>query len=184
MQPFIGGCQSDVPSEVGRFVVEVFTSVNNFRQSLTDEYLAQSGGELANFFDVDLGELLPGHHVVLRGIERSMKFASPFNPLETLIQSEQLHYEHVPGLTRLSATPDWSATFFDDVGTSYNDREEGAYDGHSEGTATHGKRDIGNIPTEARVLTIVVGPSYQWVPPEPWIRSYEVVLVKTARKGW
>jgi hypothetical protein len=156
--------------------VEVFNSVNHSRKSLTDEYLAQSGGELEYVFDVDLGELLQGHHVVLRGIERKMEFAGTFSPVEILIQSERLHYEHVPGLTRLSATPDWSATFFDDVGTSYNDREEGAYDGHSGGAATHGMRDIGDIPVEARVLTIVIGPARDWAPPEPWIRSYEVDL--------
>jgi len=38
-------------------------------RSATDDYLAKMGRQLDITFDCDLGELVEGHHVVLRGIE-------------------------------------------------------------------------------------------------------------------
>jgi len=55
-------------------------------RSATDAYFAAHPGErLAVGFDVDLGELVAGHHVVARGLE--------FGRAGTV-----LHYEFVPAL--------------------------------------------------------------------------------------
>jgi hypothetical protein len=105
---------------------------------------------------------------------------NPRGPLRPLIEVDHLHYEHLPGLTKNSVTPDWSLTFRDDVGTKYVEDEGGAYDPEGGGSATHGLRDIGIIPTRARILTILARPSYEWEPRELWTCSYEVDLSSTA----
>jgi hypothetical protein len=148
------------------------------RDSATDKYLAKGRRKLAHVFDVDLGELMPGHHVILRGIEQGRIWALE-NPNRTTQTVDQLHYEIIPGLNDTHETPDWSIKFSDDVGTEYVYDDGGAYDTRLGLEATHGIRDIGDIPSNARVLTLTVGPSHMWNPPEPWSRTYDVDLGET-----
>ena len=95
---------------------------------------------------------------------------------------DQAHFEHVPGLTEESVTPDWSFTVSDDVATAYSGVDEGAYDGHSGGAATHAVRELGGkVPRSATTLTLHFIPGYdrsgrQWHPPEPWRRDLAIDL--------
>lgn len=162
-------------------------------RTATDRYVEGNGRTLDYAFDVDLGELIPGQNVIARGIDRGPKSAIPKSadlPQELLdeversnrIPRDQVHFEHVPGLTRESVTPDWSFTVSDDVGTPYSGVDEGAYDGHSGGTATHAVRELGGrIPPDATRLTLQMVPGYdgsghQWSPPEPCRRELVIDL--------
>jgi hypothetical protein len=163
-------------------------------RTATDRYVEGSGRTLDYAFDIDLGELIPGHHVIARGIGPAPKSSIPKSadlPQELLdeiersnrISRDQVHFEHVPGLTREGVTPDWSFTVSDDVATPYSGVDEGAYDGHSGGTATHAVRELGGkIPPNATRLSLQMIPGYdrtghQWSPPEPWRRELVIDLV-------
>jgi len=50
----------------------------------TERYLATTGRQLDITFDVDLGELVPGHHVVARGIEHALAVDVPIVDLDQL----------------------------------------------------------------------------------------------------
>jgi hypothetical protein len=95
---------------------------------------------------------------------------------------DQVHFEHVPGLTRDSVTPDWSITISDDVGTEYSGVDEGAYDEQSGGAATHAVRELGGkVPRPATKLTLHFVPGHDeagvaWDPPEPWRRELVIDL--------
>jgi hypothetical protein len=136
--------------------------VNIPPRTATDRYLALMGRGLDVAFDVDLGELVEGHHVVARGITRT-----------------ELHYEFVPGLA--GPRPGgfgwyWLLAASDDAGTAYTDYNGGAF-GSGGGAATHGTRDLGGqIPPSARRLTIEFEPAEGWTPPEPWRRRIVVDL--------
>jgi hypothetical protein len=137
-------------------------------RTATDRYLSRMGRRLDIVFDVDLGELIEGHHVVARGITLS---------------GAELHYEFVPGLDDAGRNElggfgwYWMLSATDDVGTEYSDNNGGAFDGHSGGAATHGTRDIGGqIPPHARRLTIRFQPAEDWTPAEPWRRQIRVDL--------
>lgn len=89
-----------------------------------------------------------------------------------------LHYEFVPGLAG-GHDLDWYWMLYvtDDVGTEYSDSNGGAFDGSSGGPAAHGIRDLGGqIPPEARRLTIRFEPADSWTPPQPWRRSIDIGL--------
>ena len=162
-------------------------------RSVTDHYVGASGRVLDYSFDVDLGELIPGHHVIARGIGPAPKVVLPDDvelPQDAIDNVEQdnqtlrdqVHFEHVPGLTRDSVTPHWSFTVSDDVGTEYSGVDEGAYDGQSGGAATHAVRELGGkVPRQATRLTLHLIPGYdkegsQWHPPEPWGRELVIDL--------
>jgi len=163
-------------------------------------------------FDIDLGELMPGHHVIARGIEREKSIEIPSRrwleerqkealgnrdpmtvgyvrvvgpppgpaDMEVVEVEDELHFEHVPGLTMDSPTPDWEISARDDVGTIYNENHTGAFDGSSGGASTHGIRDLGGrIPREATRLVITIEPAEEWVPPDPWRRE----LILDLRQG-
>jgi hypothetical protein len=161
-------------------------------RTATDRYVEGNRRTLDYTFDVDLGELIPGHHVIARGIGRAPKSSIPRSadlPQDLMdeierndrIPRDQVHFEHVPGLTQESITPDWCFTVSDDIGTPYSGVDEGAYDGHSGGTATHAVRELGGkIPPDAAQLTLHLIPGYdgthQWTPPEPWRRELVIDL--------
>jgi hypothetical protein len=137
-------------------------------RAATDRALSRAGERLDIVFDVDLGELIEGHHVVARGIT---------------LGEAALHYEFVPGFTdaRLHELGGfgwyWMLSATDDVGTEYSDNNGGAFDPESGGAATHGIRDIGGeIPPHARRLTIRFEPAEDWTPAEPWRRQIVVDL--------
>jgi hypothetical protein len=164
-------------------------------RSATDRYLAGSHIQLSYSFGVDLGELIPGHHVIARGIGLAQSVppslaessSLPSGVVENVKQSnqtprDQVHFEHVPGLSRGHVTPDWGFEARDDVGTAYNKDDQGAYDGHSGGIATHAVRELGGkIPPNASRLNLRIIPGYdgtghQWRPPEPWRRELVIEL--------
>jgi hypothetical protein len=68
------------------------------------------------------------------------------------------------------------------VGTAYSGVDEGAYDGHSGGAATHAVRELGGkIPPMANRLTLHFVPGHDgtggpWRPPEPWLRELVIDL--------
>ncbi len=167
-------------------------------RTAVDHYLAVSDVQLSYSFDVDLGELIPGHHVIARGIGLAPPMSMPpagslpaelaeeireSNRESNRTASDQVHFEHVPGLAQGHVTPDWGFEATDDVGTDYRNDDEGMYDGHSGGTATHAVRELGGkIPPDATRLKLRIVPGYdvnghQWNPPEPWRRELIIDLV-------
>lgn len=114
----------------------------------TDDYLSRfTGRKLDLVCDVDIGEIVPGHHLVVRGLERA--------PAGSL-----LHYELVPGVSldewyeRGPESFAWMLYARDDAETSYLDNNSGGY-GHSDGAAAHGVRDLGGVvPITARTLEL------------------------------
>ncbi|AQZ62151.1 hypothetical protein BKM31_12330 [[Actinomadura] parvosata subsp. kistnae] len=140
-------------------------------RTATDAYFARTGGSrrLDVVFDLDLGELVDGHHVVARGLELSGG-------------EGVLHYELVPG-----PAPDeeerkgpffwyWMLSTEDDLGTDYRDDNGGAFD-PSGGPAAHGVRDLGGpVPASARLLKVEFTPAAGWTPPRPWCRRLEISL--------
>jgi hypothetical protein len=120
-------------------------------------------------FDIDLGELIPGHHVVLRGLELS---------------SGQLHYEFVPGMTDARLQEGGSAFWWfwlvhtaDDLGTIYNDDNGGAFDTRRGGLATHGVQNLGGeIPAGATQLVLTFEPPNGWQPSVDTIRRVTIDL--------
>ena len=146
----------------------------------TEAFLARTGRQLTVAFDVDLGELVDGHHVVARGIERSETGA-------------ELHYEFVPGPTYESGPEPfhwyWMLHASDDSRTEYRDDNGGGFD-QSGGPAAHGLRDLGGvIPAQARLLTIDFEPPSTWSgwsPTTPYVRRLVVDLVACAvvEVGW
>ncbi len=152
-------------------------------RDVTDRFLANSGRRLDVVFNVDLGELIPGHHVVARGIERGRTFEPPEAGPIRVEEVDSLHFEHVPGLSGDTPTPDWGFTVSDDVGTPYVNDDSGSYDGHSGGAATHGRRNLGNIPPSASRLMLEIYPAHDWQPPEPWRHSLVIDLTRKVVAG-
>jgi hypothetical protein len=164
-------------------------------------------------FDVELGELVPGHRVVARGILFGRLTPVPrIDPYEIRalmkeadaagngggfhirrpgtgaprehdqhLTDAELHYEFVPGLSHAEAAGrfdwGWRLSASDDVGTGYDNRDSGAFDGRAGLAAAHGTRDLGGqIPPEANLLTLRFEPSGGWTPPEPWCQSLIINL--------
>jgi hypothetical protein len=164
--------------------------------------LTRAEVRLAISFDIDLGELVEGHHVVARGISRGRtllvpdldeirkRTSQPVRVGETALQvsfeevrkievevEDELHYEFVPGVVESDQFSLWRLKVSDDLGTAYNSNDTGAYDHRSGGEAIHGSRDLGGrIPVEASVLLLRFDPGYQWEPPEPWCRRLKIDL--------
>jgi hypothetical protein len=150
--------------------------------SATNEYLSANNAKLDVTLTVDLGELVPGHHVVLRGIERGRTLPSRPGRSATVVANDQIHFEHVPGLTRDSPLPTWGCRSTDDVGSRYSEDEFGAYDGASGGEATHAVRDVGGrIPPNASLLTLEIRPAHEWSPRGFWIPRLTIHLNSLVR---
>jgi len=113
----------------------------------TDDYLKPMGRSLDIACDIDVGEIVENHHLVIRGLERAP-------------QGAMLHYELVPGASfeewhaRGPESFAWMVYASDDVGTVYRDNNSGAF-GHASGAAAHGVRDVGAaVPSDARMLEL------------------------------
>lgn len=140
-------------------------------RTATDAYLAKMRGSrrLDLVFDIDLGELLDGHHVVARGLELSEGGGA-------------LHYEFVPGVSGDEEDDKgpffwyWMLSTEDDLGTPYEDDNTGAFD--PEGVAAaHGSRDLGGpVPPSARRLSVTFTPATGWTPAGPWCRRLDITL--------
>ena len=196
----------------------------NVPRDATERYLAHAGRELDIVFDVDLGELIQGHHVIARGIDLGhdipiTRWQRDFrqraeqeselildqeennppggfqsfvriNPspedrdIVEIVRSEpELHYEFGPGLEADESATDhflwyWMLTTSDDVGTEYQDHNNGTLAPHEGGTATHGTRDLGGpIPDSATRLKISFEPSSGWAPARPIRQELVIDLV-------
>ncbi|MFB9880552.1 hypothetical protein ACFFMN_21615 [Planobispora siamensis] len=141
-------------------------------RTATDAFFTRAGGSrrLDIVFDIDLGELLEGHHVVARGLEMS----------ET---GGVLHYEFVPGLRRHEREAKgpffwyWTLSTEDDLGTVYRDDNSGAFDDSDGQEAAHGTRDLGGpVPRPARLLRVSFTPVEGWTPTRPWCRQLDITL--------
>ncbi|MEO3792746.1 hypothetical protein ABGB14_21240 [Nonomuraea sp. B10E15] len=140
-------------------------------RTATDAYLSRMGGSirLDIVFDVDLGELVEGHHVVARG-------------LELTDAGGVLHYEFVPGLRQQEEETKgpffwyWMLSTEDDLGTPYNDYNNGAFDPDGE-AAAHGTRHLGGpVPSTACLLHLNFTPAEGWTPPRSWCRQLDSSL--------
>jgi hypothetical protein len=162
-------------------------------RTVTDDYLASVGETLDVVFDLDLGEVIEGHHVVARGI----CFGGPIRQRgrgpavagtgEAELAESALHYEFVPGLTPARTSGQgvfdclWQLSASDDAGTEYNPNATGAFDPAGGGPASRGIRNLGgHVPPHASRLTIQFEPPSGWTPPEPW-RSQLVIDLNEKR---
>jgi hypothetical protein len=100
----------------------------------------------------------------------------------TRITEPELHYEFVPGLEEEENEGQpffwyWMLQVSDDVGTYYQDSNNGAIARSDGGPATHGTRDLGApVPKSATRLSISFRPAVPWVPGEPYVRELEIDL--------
>jgi hypothetical protein len=101
-------------------------------------------------------------------------------PMREVMTEPELHHEFVPALTDTEAgTIDWywTLTVTDDTGTPYSDDNGGTFARSTAAAASHGTRDLGGqIPPQARRLTIRSAPAPGWIPPGPWRRSIDIDL--------
>jgi hypothetical protein len=125
-------------------------------------------------FDVDLGELVDGHHVVVRGIERG--------PGEAV-----LHYEFVPAVQEHERQDKgplfwyWMVYASDDIGTEYDDHNTGGFDPSGRGPSSHGTRDLGGaIPAVARRLVLDFEPPWRYTPAATVCRRLTIELATGA----
>jgi hypothetical protein len=149
-------------------------------RTATETYLSWTGGKLDIVFDADLGELIEGHHVVVRGIMFGVPVEAPAAG-EAAYTEASLFYEFVPGLTEERTSGHgffscyWMLSAADDAGTEYHYNNLGSFDPRSGGAATRGIRQIGGQPpAQARRLIIRFEPPLGWTPPEPW--RHEIVV--------
>ncbi|MEV0391117.1 hypothetical protein [Nonomuraea sp. NPDC050643] len=140
-------------------------------RTATDAYFAKMGGSRRPdiVFDIDLGELVDGHHVVARALE--------FSDVGGV-----LHYEFVPGLREHEEETKgpffwyWRLSVEDDLGTPYRDDNTGAFD-RSGRAAAHGTRYLGGpVPRAARRLRVDFTPPDGRTPARPWCRRLDITL--------
>ncbi len=116
----------------------------------------------------DLGELVPGRHIVLEGITLRTPWGSA------------LRYTFVPGFPKsdrhLNAS--WGlGDVADDLGTAYDHGGEGGWGPDADGTVRRGDEHLGNgVPSTASWLTIAFIPANGWDVPGRWITKIMVDL--------
>lgn len=114
-------------------------------------FLAAMGRSLSIPSLVDLGELTPGHHVWITGIEDDKSFIT-------------LHYEMVPAV-RVREIADarggfhWKLLAQDDLGNAHAAGDTGSLDAEGSGPSCHGLRRIGNVSPEVSKLFLRFGPA-------------------------
>ncbi len=121
-------------------------------------------------FDVDLGELVEGRHIIARGLE--------FGETGAI-----LHYQFAPGLEagrpiiERADLQHWKIHTEDDAGTRYSDPGGGAFAGSGGPQPSHGVRDLGgHTPRAATRLTLWFEPGSEWTPPDGYVRRLDVDL--------
>jgi hypothetical protein len=122
-------------------------------------------------FQVDLGEIIPGQHVVTRGIEIADRSYEG--------RGSALYYSFVPGFRHNDTAVEtgWSlGTVEDDLGTIYNHQCQGRWGPDADGVVRRGDGFLGNIiPSVASILRVSICPV--WTPPEEWVKNFEVNVV-------
>lgn len=117
-------------------------------------------------FEVDLGELIEGQHIVTQGIE-----------LRTTSGSV-LHYDFVPGFVQRDRKLDTSwglGQVRDDLGSEYDHQGGGGWGAHPDGIVHWGDEDLGRgIPKTASWIEIEFMPAHYWTVPGPWISKMRV----------
>jgi hypothetical protein len=119
--------------------------------------------------DLDLGEIVEGQHVVVKGIELGRPWGSV------------LHNDFVPGFDTHDRNTNvtWGlGEVSDDVGTTYDHGGQGGWGPNPKDDLVHwGDEHLGNsIPGDATFVTIEVHHAYEWTPPDRWIRKFTVDL--------
>ena len=118
--------------------------------------------------DLDLGEIIQGQHVVIKGIERETERGSV------------LHYDFVPGFDVDDRDLDTSwmlGTVKDDIGTVYDHGGEGGCGPDPDWIIRWGDERLGNtVPSDARTLTVETQHAHYLTPVGPWIRAFTVDL--------
>jgi hypothetical protein len=122
--------------------------------------------------DLDLGEIILGQHVVIRGIELNTERGSV------------LHYDFVPGFDHDDRELDTSWTLGDvndDVGTRYDHDGEGGWGPDPDWIVRWGDERLGNtIPSSAGTLTVEIHHAHYLTPPGDWVRVFTVDLTTGA----
>lgn len=113
--------------------------------------------------DIDLGKLIDGQHVVLKGIETTDAYGS------------QIHNDFVPGFKdsrESDLDTSWSlGEVTDDLGTTYAHRGEGGWGLNADGVVRQGEESLGNsIPKGATKLTISFWYAGSHPPTSRWIQ--------------
>lgn len=108
--------------------------------------------------NVDLGELIEGQHVILRGIENVEGSDS------------QIHNDFVPGFT-MKRSPSWGlGAVTDDIGTVYDHSGAGGWGPDLDRVVRWGNESLGNtVPSDATRLSISFHCDNKWEPAEPWV---------------
>ncbi len=119
-------------------------------------------------FEVDLGELIEGQHIVTEGIE-----------LRTTSGSV-LHYDFVPGFPQRDRKLDTSwglGQVRDDLGSEYDHGGGGGWGAHPDGIVHWGDEDLGRgIPKTASWIEIEFMPAHYSNVSSPWISKVKVDL--------
>ena len=118
--------------------------------------------------DVDLGELIEGHHVIARSLTSGHTVGASLS----YVIAPALSDEEEGGFAWY-----WMLYASDDLGTEYRDWNSGAFGPSADGETTEGDRDIGgDIPSDASWLLLRFEPPSEWSPPVPWTREIRVDL--------
>jgi len=118
--------------------------------------------------DVDLGEIIEGHHVVACALTWGHTVGASLSYVIVPALSDEEH----DGFAWY-----WMLAASDDLGTEYLDNNGGAFGPSADGETTEGTRDIGgDIPIEASWLDLSFDPPGEWSPPTPWTREIRVDL--------
>jgi hypothetical protein len=118
--------------------------------------------------ETDLGELIPGQHIVLEGITLRTPWGSA------------LRSTFVPGFPKSNRrlNTSWGlGDVADDLGTACDHGGEGGWDPDADGIVRRGDEHLGNgIPSAASWLTIAFIPAHGWDVPGRWITKIMVDL--------
>lgn len=122
---------------------------------------ALAGRSFVVTFDVDCGELLPGHNFVARGLSDSGAGSGPDDD-EPPTQLISLEYELVPGVPQSESHDIWGylvgIEYAADVELPWAVTDGGAIAPFEGGATTHGSRGSWPIPEGARHLTFDLYP--------------------------
>lgn len=114
--------------------------------------------------EVDLGELIHGHHIVARGLQLRTPRGSLF------------HYDCVPAIDQSNQSAlaiDWGIDeVIDDVGTQYRHTGGGTLGLSRDGTSNWGEKSLGNgVPATATTLIVSFHQANRGLPEDSYSQS-------------